>query len=143
LPTARLGGHLSARCRAVDASLGAALAVIHVVCTTFFCAPVANVRAQLAKLFGKWAVACSRVRAQATDRCAFNTTCRTGIDAFLANHVRKTIAACSGANVAGVDAVLGVLIQVMAHEETPWSSGLIDSHGQCRKTISHIIFMIE
>ena len=119
LPAARSGGHRSARGRTVDASLGAALAMIHVVCTTFLCAPVAGVRAQLAKLFGKWAVARGRVGAQAADRCAFNTTCRTGIDALLANHVRKAIAARSGADVAGVNAVLGVLINVMTHEETP------------------------
>ena len=84
--------------------------MIHVVCTTLLCAPVANVCAQLAKLFCKRAVARGRVSAQAADRCAFNTTCRTGIGAFHANHVRKTIAALSGADVAFVDAGLGVLI---------------------------------
>jgi hypothetical protein len=114
-----LSRHLAARCGALDASLGAALAMIHVVCTTLFGAPVANVRAQLAKLFGKWAVARGRVGAQAADCCAFNATGWTGIGAFLANHVRKTIGALSGAQVAGVDAVLGDLIQVMTHEETP------------------------
>ena len=45
LPAAGSSGHLAARCGALDAGLGAALAVIHVVCTTLFCAPVANVRA--------------------------------------------------------------------------------------------------
>jgi hypothetical protein len=113
------GRHLAARCGALDASFGAALAVIHVVCTTLFCAPVANVSAKLANLFGKWAVACGRVSAQAADRCAFNTAGRTGIDAFLADHVRKAITARSGAEVASVNAVLGVLVQVMTHGETP------------------------
>ena len=112
-------GHLAARCGALGASFGAALAVIHVMSTTLLCAPVANVRTQRAKLFGKWAVACGRVSAQAADRCAFNTAGRTGVEAFLAHHVRKTIAARSGADIAGVDAVLGVLIQVMTHDETP------------------------
>jgi hypothetical protein len=45
LPAVWSSRHLAARCGAVDASLGAALAMIHVVCTTLFCAPVANVSA--------------------------------------------------------------------------------------------------
>ena len=112
-------GHLAAHCGALGASLGAALAVVHVVCTTFGRTPVANVRAQHAKLFDKGAVARGRVSAQPADRRAFDTAGRTGIDAFLSHHVRKTIAAGDGANVAGVDAVLGVLIQVMTHDGTP------------------------
>lgn len=119
MPAAGSSGHLAARCGALDASLGAALAVIHVVCTTLFCAPVANVRAYRAKLFSKWAVARCRVSAQAADCCAFNTAGWTCIDAFLSNHVRKTVAARSGAEVAGVNTVLGVLVQVMTHGEAP------------------------
>lgn len=143
MPAAQSSGHLAACCGAIGASLGAKLAVIHVVCATLLCAPVANVRAQLAKLFGKRAVARGRVSARAADRCAFNTTRRTGIDAFHANHVRKTIAARSGADVAAVDAGLGVLIQVMTHGETPLFSGLIESNGQCRRAVTDIIFPIK
>lgn len=88
-------------------------------CTTLVCAPVANLRAQRTKLFGKGAVARGRVSAQAGDRCAFNTAGRAGVDALHANHVGKTIAARSGADVASVDAVLRVLIQVMTHDGVP------------------------
>ena len=56
---------------------------------------------------------------QAADCCAFNTAGWTCIDAFLSNHVRKTVAARSSAEVAGIDTVLCVLVQVMTHGETP------------------------
>jgi hypothetical protein len=117
--------------------------VIHVVCATLFGAPVANVRAQCTKLFGKRAVAGHRVSAQAANGRTFNATGRTSIDAFLADHVGKTVAARRGAKVAAVNAVFSVLIQMMAHGEIPLTSGLIENHGQCQATVMRIIFMIE
>lgn len=118
--TLRLSGHLAASCGALTASLGTALAVIRVLRIALFRAPVANVRAQLANLLSEWAVAGDGIGAQATDRRALNAAGRTGIDAFLADHVRKTVTALGGAKVAGGDAVLSVLIQMMTHIETPY-----------------------
>jgi hypothetical protein len=88
-------------------------------CATLFGAPVANVRAQLAKLLRKRAVAGDSICAQAADRCTFDAARGASIVAFLADHVRKTVAALRGAKVAGVDAVFGVLIQMMTHGEIP------------------------
>jgi hypothetical protein len=59
------------------------------------------------------------VSAQAAECCAFNAAGWTRIEAFLSDHVRKTVAARRGAEVAGVDTVLRVLFQVMPHGETP------------------------
>jgi hypothetical protein len=70
-------------------------------------------------LFGEWAVASDSVGAQAADGSAFNATRWTSIDAFLAHHVRKADAALGGAEVAGVNAVFCVLIQVVTHDEVP------------------------
>jgi hypothetical protein len=117
--------------------------VIHIVCATLFGAPVANVGKQRANLFGKWAVASNSVGAQAANRRAFNATRRTGIDAFLAYHVRKTDAAFGGTQVAAVDAVFCFLIQITAHGDLPLGDWLMEIHGGCQTTASRIMFRIE
>jgi len=84
-----------------------------------FRTPVANIRAQLANLLGKRTVAGNRVGAQAADRRALDATGRTVIFACLAAHVRETIAAVGRAVVAGGDAVLGALVQMVTHCVSP------------------------
>jgi hypothetical protein len=84
-----------------------------------FRTPVADVRAQLASLLGERTVASDRIDAQPADRRALNAAGRTAIFAFLAYHVRETAAALGRAVVAGGDAVLGALVQMMAHVVFP------------------------
>ena len=108
-------GHLAASLCATTARLGAALTVIHVMCVALFRAPVANIRAQLAGLLGEWTVAGDCIGTQPADRRALDTAGRTVIFTFLADHVRKTVAALGRAFVTGFDAVLGVLVQMMTH----------------------------
>jgi hypothetical protein len=93
--------------------------VIHVMGRTFICAPFANVRAQAANLFDEGAIAHDCISAQAADCGTFNTAGWACVDAFLADHVRKTSAALRCAKVAGVDAGLGILIQMATHFEIP------------------------
>jgi hypothetical protein len=84
-----------------------------------FRTPVANVRAQLANLLGKRTVAGDRVGAQTADRRTLDAAGRTVIFACLAAHVRETIAALGRAVVAGGDAVLGALVQMVTHGVFP------------------------
>ena len=83
--------------------------MIHVVRAAFFRTPIANVRAQLAQLFGERTVTGNRVGAKPADRRAFDTTCGAGVGARFANHMRKTVAACGRAVIAGGDAILVAL----------------------------------
>ena len=115
-------GHLAASFGATAARLGAALAVIHILLAALFCTPVADVCAQFANLFGKRTVAGNRISAQAANCRAFDAAGRAGIFAFLADHVRETVAALCCTVVAGGDAVLGVLIQMMTHGMFPFAS---------------------
>ena len=80
-----------------------------------FRTPVADVRAQLANLLGERTVAGDRIDAQPADRRALDAAGRTGIFAFLADHARETAAALGRAVVAGDDAVLGALVQMITH----------------------------
>jgi hypothetical protein len=75
-----------------------------------FRTPIADVRAQLADLLGERTVAGDRIGAQTADRRALDAAGRTIIFAFLAAHVRATIAALGRAGVTGVDAVCGLLV---------------------------------
>ena len=84
-----------------------------------FRTPVADVRAQLADLLGERTVAGDRIGAQPANRHALDTTGRTFIFAILADHVRETVAALGRAVVAGVDAVRGILVQMITHVEFP------------------------
>jgi hypothetical protein len=86
-----------------------------------FRTPVADVRAQLANLLGKGTVAGHRIAAQPADRRALNTAGRTAIFAFLTHHVRETVAALGRAGVAGGDAILGALVEMMTHVMFPYS----------------------
>ena len=85
----------------------------------FFRTPVADVRAQLANLLGERTVAGDRIGAQAADRRALDAAGRTGIFAFLADHLRETVAALGRAVVAGGDAVFGALVQRITHVVFP------------------------
>ena len=116
----RLAGHLAASLDATTTSLGAALAVIHVVRTTLFGAPIADIRAQLADLLGEWTVAGDSVRAQAADRRALDAAGRAVIYAFLADHVREAVAALGSAVVAGGNTVYGVLVKRVIHDTCPY-----------------------
>ena len=80
-----------------------------------FRTPIADVRAQLASLLGERTVAGDRIDAQPADRQALDAAGRTAIFAFLADHVRETVAALGRAVVARGDAVLGALVQRMIH----------------------------
>lgn len=84
-----------------------------------FRTPVADVRAKLASLLGERTVAGDRIDAQTADRGALDAAGRAAIFAFLADHVRETVAALGRAVVAGGDAVLGALIQMMTHVVFP------------------------
>ena len=84
-----------------------------------FRAPVADVRAQRASLLGKRTIAGYRIDAQSADRRALDAAGRTAIFAFLADHVRETDAALGRAVVAGGDAVLGALVQMITHVVFP------------------------
>ena len=81
----------------------------------FFRTPVADVRAQLANLLAERTVARHRIDAQPADRRALDAAGRAAIFAFLADHVRETVAALGRAVVARGDAVLGALVQMMTH----------------------------
>ena len=85
-----------------------------------FRTPVADVRAQLARLLGERTVAGDRIDAQPADRRALDAASRTAILAFLADHVRETVAALGRAVVAGGDAVLGALVKMMIHVVFPF-----------------------
>ena len=85
----------------------------------FFRTPVADVRAQLANLLGEPTVAGDRIGAQPADRRALDAAGRTAIFAFLADHVRETVAALGRAVVAGGDAVFGALVQMITHVAFP------------------------
>jgi hypothetical protein len=115
----RSSGHLAARIGATTARFGAALTVIHVMLAALFRTPVAYVRAQLAYLLGERTVAGDRVGAQTADSRALDAAGRTVIFACLAAHVRETIAALGRAVVAGGDAVLGALVQMITHCVSP------------------------
>ena len=80
-----------------------------------FRTPIADVRAQLASLLGERTVAGDRIDAQAADRQALDAAGRTAIFAFLADHVRETVAALGRAVITGGDAVLGALVQMVTH----------------------------
>ena len=82
-----------------------------------FRAPVADVRAQLAGLLGERTVAGDRIAAQPADCRTLDTAGRTLVFAFFAHHVRKAIAALGRAHITGVDAVFGILVQMMTHVE--------------------------
>ena len=84
-----------------------------------FRTPVADVRAQLAYLLNERTIAGNRIGAQTADRRALDTAGRTVIFAFFTNHMRKAIAAFGRAEVASVDAILGILIQMMTHGVFP------------------------
>ena len=84
--------------------------MIHVMRVALFRTPVADVRAQFANLLGERTVADDRIGAQPADRRAFDAAGRAGIFAFLADHVRETVAALSRAEVAGINAVFGELV---------------------------------
>src|ERR1019366_3494288 len=84
-----------------------------------FRAPVADVRAQLASLLGERTVADDSIDAQPADRQALDAAGRTAIFAFLADHARETAAALGRAVVAGGDAVLGGLVQIITHVVFP------------------------
>lgn len=112
--------HFAAYLSATTTRHGAALTVIHVLLATLFRTPVADICAQLANLFGKRTVAGNRISAQTANRRAFDATGRTIIFACLAAHVRETIAAIGCAVVAGGDAVLRALVQVIIHSVSPW-----------------------
>ena len=115
----RLTGHLAARLRTATAGLGAARAVRHVVGATFLGTPVAYVRAQLAELLRERTVASDRVAAESADRGTLDTARRTGVGASLAGHVRETVATFGRAVITRGDAVLGSLIQMFTHGESP------------------------
>lgn len=83
--------------------------------TALLRAPVANVCTQLAYLPNEWTVTGNRISAQTTDRRALYATGRTVVLALFAGHMRKTIAAFGGAEVASLDVVLGILIQMVTH----------------------------
>ena len=85
-----------------------------------FRTPVADVRAQLADLLGERTVAGNRIGAQAADRRAFDAAGRTVIFAFLADHVRETVAALCRTVVASGDAVFCVLVQMIIHGVSLW-----------------------
>ena len=84
-----------------------------------FCTPVADVCAQLANLLGERTVAGDRIDAQPADRRALDAAGRTVIFAFLTDHLCETVAALGRAVVAGGDAVLGALVQLMTHVGLP------------------------
>ena len=86
---------------------------------TFFGTPIADVRAKFANLFGERIVAGNCVGAQPANRGTLDTAGRTGIRAFLSDHVVKTTAALGRAVVAGGDAIFGVLFQMMTHGVFP------------------------
>lgn len=92
-------------------------------CVALCRTPVADVRAQPASLLGERTVAGDRIDAQPADRRAFNAAGRTVIFAFLADHVRETVAALNRAVVTGCDAVPGALVQMMTHIVFPLSEG--------------------
>ena len=87
---------------------------------TLFGTPLADVRAQLADLLGKRAIAGDRIGAQSADCRALDTAGRTGVFAFLADHMRETVAALGGTVIAGGNAVFGVLVQMMTHGVIPF-----------------------
>ena len=79
----------------------------------------ADVGAQRADLLCERTVARDRICAQPAHCRAIDTAGRTLIDAFLADHVRETVAALGRAIVAGVDAIFRTLVQMMAHGVCP------------------------
>jgi len=97
-----------------------------------FRAPVADVRAQLASLLGERTVAGDRIDAQPADRQALDAAGRTAIFAFLADHVRETVAALGRAVVARGDATLGALVQRMTHVGFHVVFPLVDIGRYCR-----------
>jgi hypothetical protein len=102
--------HLAASLCATTARCSTTFAVVHVMRVALFRTPVADVRAQLAKLLDEWAVAGDCIGAQAAHCRALDAAGRTGIFAVLADHMRETVAAFGRAVIAGVDAVRGVLV---------------------------------
>ena len=89
--------------------------MVHVVRVALFLTPVANVCAELANLFGERTIARNRVGTQTTYRRTLDAASRAVIFAFYSNHVRKAVAALGRAEVAGIDAVFGELVQTMVH----------------------------
>ena len=114
-----LGGHLAASFCTTAARLGTAFTVIHIVRAALFCAPVADVRAQLAGLLGERTIAGHRIGTQPADRRALDAASRAIIHAFLADHVGETVAAFGRAIVTGGNAVFGALVQMMTHGVFP------------------------
>jgi hypothetical protein len=93
--------------------------MVHVVRVALLGTPVANLRAQCTDFLLERAIARHGIRAQPTHGRALDATGRTIVRAFLADHVRKTVAAFGGAFVARGDAGFDSFSQVMAHDETP------------------------
>ena len=83
--------------------------MIHVVRAAFFRTPIANVRAQLTQLFGERTVTGNSVGAKPADRRAFDTARGAGVGARFPDHMRKAVAACGRAVIAGGDAILVAL----------------------------------
>jgi len=108
-------------------------AVIHILLAALFCTPVADVRAQLAYLLGERTVAGDRVSAQTADRRALDAAGRAVIFACLAAHVRETIAALGRAVIAGGDAFLGALVQMVTHCVSPLIEKLRNATNSSRK----------
>jgi hypothetical protein len=121
VPAGRFGsaGHLATRLGTAAAGRDAALAVRHVVGTAFLGTPVADVRAQLAELLGERTVASDCVAAEPADRRALDTACGTGIGAGLAGHMCEAVATFGRAVITRGDAILGSLVQMFTHGESP------------------------
>jgi len=84
--------------------------MVHVMRVALFLAPVANVGAQFAYLLGEGAITGDCIGAQSTDCGTLDAARRAVIFALGADHVRETVAALGGAEVAGIDAVFGELV---------------------------------
>jgi hypothetical protein len=90
--------------------------MVHVMRVALFLAPVANVGAQFANLFGERTIARDRVGTQTAHRRTLDAASRAVIFAFYPDHVREAVAALGRTEVAGFDTVFGELVQTMVHD---------------------------
>ena len=89
--------------------------MVHVMRVALFFAPVANIGAQFAYLFGEGAITGDCIGAQSADCGTLDAARWAVVFALDTDHMCEAIAAFGRAEVAGVDAVFGELVHSVIH----------------------------
>ena len=89
--------------------------MIHVMRIALFLAPVTNIGAQFAYLFGKGTIAGDCISAQSTNCGTLDAAGWAVILALHPDHVCEAVAALGRAEITGIDAVFGELVHRVIH----------------------------